>query len=137
MKLYYRIMQLCWPMMHRYGVPSCHQLISGCCASIVSSILSHSPTNHVFILAAWQFEWEDSGSIKQWNDHFRKRNWGGNAKNFGAIIIKIVTRFLTWPISFEMQESHGKISQFSNVFETDPFRPLECLFECHGLLTKR
>ncbi|KAK9949543.1 hypothetical protein M0R45_005061 [Rubus argutus] len=34
-------------------------------------------------------------------------------------------------------EGHRKISEFSNVFETDPFRPLECLFECHGLLTKR
>ncbi|KAM5577189.1 hypothetical protein ABKV19_007837 [Rosa sericea] len=34
-------------------------------------------------------------------------------------------------------EGHRKISQFSNVFKSDPFRPLECLLESHVLLTKR
>ncbi|KAH0996148.1 hypothetical protein GBA52_020012 [Prunus armeniaca] len=34
-------------------------------------------------------------------------------------------------------EGQWLISRCTNVFKSDPFRPLSCLLECHGLLTKR
>ncbi|XP_021803637.1 uncharacterized protein LOC110747870 [Prunus avium] len=34
-------------------------------------------------------------------------------------------------------EGQWLISRCTNVFKSVPFRPLSCLLECHGLLTKR
>lgn len=40
-------------------------------------------------------------------------------------------------MSFGMQEGQWLIARCASAFKGAPFRPLSCVLECHGLLTKR